>query len=1015
MSLWVAVHGLADGQSVKADTFNRPYFELTERTNYLYARLQELIGSSMFESVRVQNAALQTVGDLAPVVGDVVCLDPNTKVYVKAQASMSLLDAFTAALSSYAIGILVSKVGSSGTVLLYGKLTLATSGSAWLVASLVESGEVFRNGPYYLSSVEAGKITAYPSGPKIYVGFYTCDEDATTYGDYALINPQHRDTGESHVHRSYGLYTQPSCRSVLTEADPDGVHYVVGFSPVAADYGSLDPTDRTPRLLVVGSWTGSSATQYTVWLSTAAGTDKDTSPPPTDFSDAYIHWRSSDPTEGDGGIGKARVWSFETLVAIGSKGLYGVLENPTGNTPAEGDDWGTIYSGVGDTAGTPLPDKRTWVFMAPSEVRGWAARYYRQYFTGDVAVDDKYSLLALAGPHTSADNRMSDTITVRCAELYQLDMTVPTDHETTVINGTTYEYTNDGTVADPSYVPVLTDNSADVVYIYQALMTAILTNNESIAEADAVYPAMDEDELIVIIGAPAGSTVTHLGSPVAMAAAGSGVLTEGGGTATFMVYDQDYRNLVTNYGTLYWNVAEFWQSVSLKNGLYVLPIPFSSTGAAHTGDTVAIGDVWTCDIVDHAPGAAFVYAMGMHAALAQYYPPVPAQAASLVLNGIEMDSGSFFSTSTFSIGPDSIYWYPSAWESVPWPRDWVSIYDPGSEQYQQRMVFHFVRSTIGNTGYVTSLQPAPGSPIRVYQCGTTDDATVGDLSLALDLNLKIQDTGRSGYQVVKWTDGDKLQRGPVVEKVIAGRGITITESAGAPAGQGVVTIHTADDTTYSGDFEEVALENAKQEIIGMFPYIRLLDWTTGGTNIGTGFVLKFRVPHTLPADKPYTVTFYATVFGEADIPYDVTPHVKYAGLRFEYSILPDVNTVVANNWMNTSNLLDNLLESPGIDVAIPFGNTGVTPGTELYKAYDPMLVHNTPSLGPDTAGQHAQIFGNPFPTADDFPTIPEATLGVYPGYLVGIRISRTNVADPLNEYTNSIGFINLRWVLTAKG
>ena len=66
---------------------------------------------------------------------------------------------------------------------------------------------------------------------------------------------------------------------------------------------------------------------------------------------------------------------------------------------------------------------------------------------------------------------------------------------------------------------------------------------------------------------------------------------------------------------------------------------------------------------------------------------------------------------------------------------------------------------------------------------------------------------------------------------------------------------------YSGEFDEVALENAKQELIGMFPYVKLMGWTTGGTgNIPTGFVAKFRVPHTISSALKFRVLTYMTVF-----------------------------------------------------------------------------------------------------------------------------------------------------------
>ena len=44
MALFVAVHGYQDGLNAEASVLNRPIYELTERTQYLYDLLQQLLG-----------------------------------------------------------------------------------------------------------------------------------------------------------------------------------------------------------------------------------------------------------------------------------------------------------------------------------------------------------------------------------------------------------------------------------------------------------------------------------------------------------------------------------------------------------------------------------------------------------------------------------------------------------------------------------------------------------------------------------------------------------------------------------------------------------------------------------------------------------------------------------------------------------------------------------------------------------------------------------------------------------
>jgi hypothetical protein len=1010
MSLWVAVHGLRDGVDVSADTFNTPIFELAERTNYLYNRLQDLAGLSTFESVRLYNVPLTTTGALAPEIKDVVCLDNETGLYVKAQASMSLLDEFVAADSAFAIGILISKTGTTGTVLIQGRLPLTTSGVAWTLTDLLETDEVFRNGQYYLSSIEPGKLTSTPSGPLIYLGSFMRSATDATKGDYAVLNPQHRDTGESHVHRSFKLYSQPAGRQYVTGTTPEDKHYVIGFRTAAVEAGAVDPEDRIPRLVCGGRWTGTAPVNYTFWLSNDGllSTPSELSTAPTGFNDAYLHWQSSDLTEGTGGRGATRIWSFESPVSIGSYGTTVSLENPTGVVPLEGDQWDILYAVVTDT-----PDKRTWTVEVPTETVGWRPRLWRQYFADHPAVDGKFSMILMGGPHVQADKRLADTITVVCAEIHAFDMLYPAVWDTTVIGAYTFEYVDAGdTVTDGNIAVLRAGDIYDPTGTYDNLLTAIRALDDS-----TITPVIDVTEATFLVGTPTSTTVTHRGVVASALTAGEGTVTVGAGDAAFLVYDQYNHNLVANYGTLYWNNAELWQFAALTNGLQILLVPYDSDGTASTSATVEVGDYWACDLADTAPGANFVYTVEMHQSLVAYYPPIPAKVAALVLNGVELDSAEFFGdAAVYNLAPDSIHWYSDAYNTVPWATDWTSISEPGSEQLQPRMLLHFVRGTIGNSGYVTSLRAAPDAPIRVLQCGTNEPGTVGDLMLDLDLELSTQDANVVGYQVVKATDGSKLRRGPVVERIRVGAGLTMTQSGNAPAGQGIVTLGlSADGSGFAGDFEEVALENAKQELIGMFPYIRLLGWETGGNNTPTGFTAKFRVPHTLDETATYRVIIFATMFGEEDVTLVADMQLPRAGLQFTYSVLPDVFALAGSDVSDPrgtayGNLQENLIEPDNPRMAaVAMGDLTMDP---VYKSYDPMLLHNNPLLA-SVPRRMLNVFGNPFPSPDDLELDPVTTsmLGVRAGSLVAIRISRADLLDPTDEYTGALGFISLRWSL----
>ena len=78
---------------------------------------------------------------------------------------------------------------------------------------------------------------------------------------------------------------------------------------------------------------------------------------------------------------------------------------------------------------------------------------------------------------------------------------------------------------------------------------------------------------------------------------------------------------------------------------------------------------------------------------------------------------------------------------------------------------------------VTSLKPAPGSPVVVTGCDSHTPATTGDLCLDLNLALSIVD-GYSGYLALKNISGQQFQRGPIVEGIEAGDNIVITPTPG---------------------------------------------------------------------------------------------------------------------------------------------------------------------------------------------------------------------------------------------
>jgi len=1051
MSIWTAVSGLSNGEALEDSVLNRPLFELRERTDYLYALLASFAGTNPFEAIRLSSLELETTGDSAPLLKDIVYLNPTTHKLEKAIATLDVFNnIFTASnIQALAIGVLVDVVGTLGTVAIFGRTYLTSNTGTWDVVDMVQSDESFRPGQYYLSSTEAGKITATPKGPAIYLGQFLAQVSDPTVLDYAVLMPQYKDVAESHIHRSIVLETQPAGSQVYVKDPISGTHTIYGFMPqsnadvtdgshtggmaaavmtdatatfvtnnligltltnvtqgtsstITANTGTTITTtvglgwntndtykiSERNRLIITGTWADVTPVQYTFILGGASST----TPPvtgTTGFDTVYLYWTSTDPNEASGSV---QIRSYETAVSVGTKGIKAILENVL-------TDWDKVEE-CGEK-------RRKWVIDVPEQTKGWLANKQRGYFTDHfVGTDLKYSLVILSGPHTSSDDRLTDTLTIKAGHLYRIvyGTTMPVDGELVTVDTTVFEFDDDDTLASPTNVKV-TIVPADVNGSFSALLSAI---NEALLSGTTAIINEDVGHLIIGV-ANATSVTTTLGAPITLTeivAAGAWAI---GGTNGFMVYDSLYKALVPT--TSYWSGVNYWEPVTLNNGLSIMFIPYDSDGTVSTADTVVNGDNWTKAIIDEAPSANFMYNVGMHQELAIAYPPIPFDCGLLILNGIELENKALFTDSlTYKFGNTGIYWYKNNYPYVPWPQDWVSTTSAGSAEYVQYMAYHNVRMSIGNSSIVTSLQPALNSPIKITKCGTSDPATTGDLSIDLDLQLTEVNTAMEGYEVYKAIASNKLVKGPVVSQIEAGPGIQIISPPGVAQGRGRVRIGLSSGTGLTGEFEECALENAKQEQLGLYPYIKLLNWTTGGTNINTGFVAKFKVPVTTSGN--YKVLIYLTMFGESDVlmPVGVTPSLKYAGLDIYYSILHDYLTPTGLN--PNDNLVDDLVTPLSTrHIEVPMGS--LTGPTYIYKAYDPIIINNNPNEV-STLGRITQSLGDPIPTIADIQhgtVIDPALAYVTAGSLVAIRIRRAGVTVPANEYTGALGMLNIAWRL----
>lgn len=1063
MSIWTAVHGLADGEKANATVLNRPVWELRERTDYIYNLLNQYSGNNPFEAINISELEVETEGEYAPAVKDIVYLDPETHKLKKAIATIDVFNNIfsSASAHSLAIGVLKSLTGTSGTVSIGGRIYLSDIGGSWAVTDMLETDEEFRAGHYYLSSTEAGKLTANPKGPAIYIGQFLSQIADPTLFDYAILQPQYKDVAESHIHRSIALATQPAGYQTYGDDPFTDVHAITGFRPTSAadvtdgthdtgaasatlvdstatfiasnlvgltlynvtkgtssvitantvntidtsvslswDVGNTYKIEERNRLIIKGPYTDLNAYQYTFTLAGLDILNPPISGTPDQFDSVYLHWSSTDPNEEDGYV---RVRSYETELTVGSKGLKAVLE------PVIPDS--AIATGYNVVETGPIA-RRQWVLDVPAQTKGWLANKQRGYFTSNfISTNQGYSLLVMGGPHSSADQRLTDDITVKAAHLYKIDYgtNLPSDGDTVTVAGIVFEFDDDETLASVDNISV-----SIVAGDYDATFLD-LVNAINVREIPGTSAALSETNGHVIIGTADASTVsTTMLAPITLTEVLAPAAWAIDGTNGFMVYDKN--NMALAPVGSFWSNAEYWEPLDLSNGLSLMFIPYDSAGVACISDDVTNGDYWVKSITDEAPNANFVYNVAMHDEVNQIHPPIPYDCGLLVLNGIQLENSAVYDTDlTYRFGNSGIYWYSNSIGNVPWPRDWASVDSPGSPEYQQYLIYNNVRMSVGDTSVVTSLHAAPNSPIRIYQCGTTSPGSVGALSLDVDLQLAEEDTNMEGYKVYKDIQDNKLVKGPVVSKIEAGPGIEITSPPGVPNGQGKVKIGLASATDLTGDFEEVALRNAKQEMIGMYPFIKLLPWTTGASNIATGFTAKFKVPINVVGN--HKVVIYLTLFGDTDIelPVGVTPHIKYAGLEFSYSVLHDyMNPVALNSY---DNLLDDLITPANVlSVEVPMGSTTVDVNypNYLYKAYDPVVIHNNPSEPIVATRRITQSLGDEIPTITDIQrgsTIAEEFAYVCAGSLFAMQIKRAGVDDPTHEYTGGLGFINMRWKL----
>ncbi len=723
-------------------------------------------------------------------------------------------------------------------------------------------------------------------------------------------------------------------------AVPGAASHGHSHTPVALDTGAAGEEDGElsagfaadggpggPRLRITGTWIGGDDTVYTLWVSSVADAPAEASAEPASFAAAWLNWSSSDAAEGAGSV---RLRGIGQEVPFGAKGALASFECFDDPDAADYAPWSASFP-----ADHTL---RTWTVSLPGEAAGWLPNAVRGTASSAPAAP-AVTFYGYGGGH-------SGSVRVGCGPFVTGEAPAPVAGLLFTFEGDLFEFVAPGapaSVSNAAAVPLGADDAASYAALFQAA-------GDRLGTAGGVY----HDGDIAVGYSDAAPTVPWPGAadaygPGAFGDPGTGVTVTDGVTGESLC----------------------GAAALTAVGAYV-PLPcgdsmwfaFSEAAAVGDGSVSAVpSGVWA---IDTKPSAgALLYAAGMHPAARAVLPAEGMRGAALLGDGVELaDAALGQDDPSFSVVFGVLRWLPSA---APW-----TLYG--------RLTLHVPRA-LGTLGHVTSL--AGDGPVTVRACG---GAAASAGALVAGFNPGFADDPAPGSEAVTgYSPAGVFLKAPFIRSVTATAPLSVSVTGG------VASLSYDGDGAVSADFCDFALENAKQEMVGMYPYIRL-PGLRGSYSVASGFVAKFRVPYSLPADRLYRVAVAAALFGEDD-----AASALAAPLSFAYSVLPDVTAL--GGYGHDANLRTGALspEARAVSVAFAAG----------YAGFDPMLVHNDPSLGADVANARQRAFGTLVPDPAESPSVN----GVRAGSIVAVRVSRAAPAAGSGVYTGSLGIVSMRWTL----
>lgn len=1059
--MWPSVQLYSDGNDASPEDLNVPLSQLKKRTDELLSRLSAVAGDSDRQSLRYTDVRFAT-GD-TPAAGDVVWMDQETGVFRKAVASVDLADPYwESQAEAFGLGLVVEVDPATklGTVVGFGYV------EGLDVASMLVDSETFAPGPMYLSSHAYGKLTRLPDGPAIFVGVFGAASgyvapqfrnfaEAHVHRAYNLSHrPQgtawhayHPTTGAFHTRVVRGL--RPDGATMVSHSAHEGgvadanvidpnmdydVNDLVGlfiYNVTQDVYGVITSNTATTinatmmdgatwadqdeyyifermSLTVEGPADTTDSVEYVLTLTESTGTGAPINGA-SGFENVWLKWESSDSAEGDG---LTQVHGYAQSIPFGTRGYVARLENMADtyrgcDLLAQAGEMDTMFSTAFLPAAwgatTPQWDytsqagygesSRRWTFTAPDGLKGW-----RQHALRDLATSPTAENISVVGHVDSWDyDAHSLRIIFGHFDRLQWGASLPDDGSRLVFGDLVMEFTSDGAVG-PGIVPI-TIVAADANATFANAISALLENLPNNVWAGRHADGTQEFWVAHKTTATMLSTIGTTNLTVTQTAVPGNVGTVGA-SAAFLVLDDDHYILPHAASVL--ATPPYYVMQTLRDAAFRYMLrPTAADGSVSPADEMATGTVFEFDTSELRSGFDYEYGIDMEPALSEIFPPMPVDALAYMYNGEELPGLQDDTVLGLYLADVAGLFTRGGYDFHPWGEGRRSASQAETDDTRGWSKLYIPITNRGETGIVNTLRSRTGSGIRVYRCGTDDPASVGDLELDFELELDVERTNLQDYHVVKGVRHQKLLTGPVVSRIRPGPGYTVRSRSGAPPGQGEVEL-LLDGYGQTGEFEDIALENGKTDVIGMFPFVKLLPASTG---IDSGLIARFTVPYALEGAWGFLLEFHA--FGLADVSSGAERPVF--GVDFSYSALRDYQPEDEDQ----STLLDNLIESAApVELSVPLGE--VVGGTAQYSAYSPLLVHTDPQMTADDPDRIIRLAEGPYPKVGDLKggvaQVVLAPLMLREGTHVAIRLKNA-ARSGVTNYDHPLGIMNLRWRL----